>query len=84
MSNHASQMSIVPVTVANTESRRERMTADHAVAPNAAASATSKPTQARSYRSLTCLDGSEKVSQSVHGTRKTAASASSGATQRGT
>jgi len=84
MSNHASQTSIVPVTAANVESQRERVTADHAVAANAPASATSNPTQARSYRSLTCLDGSENVSQSVQGTRRSATSARSGATQRGT
>jgi len=84
MSNHASQTSIVPVTAAKTASRRERVTVAQAVAANAAASATSKPTHARSYRSVTCLDGSENVSQSVHGTRKSATNASSGATQRGT
>jgi len=82
-SNHASQTSIVPVTAAKTDSRRERTIADHAVAAKEAASATSKPTQARSYRSVTCLDGSENVSQSVHGTRKSATSARSGTTQRG-
>jgi len=84
MSNHASQTSIVPVTAAKTASRRERVTAAPAVAAKATASTTSKPTQARSYRSVTCLDGSENVSQSVHGTRKSATSARSGATQRGT
>ena len=47
-SNHASQTSIVPVTAANSGSHRERTIADHAVAPKAAASATSNPTQARS------------------------------------
>jgi hypothetical protein len=82
-SNHASQTSIVPVTAAKTARERERVTAAHAVAAKAAASAMSNPTHARSYRSVTCLEGSENVSQSVHGTRRSATSASSGATQRG-
>ena len=47
-SNHASQRSIVPSAAAKAISHRGFRSADHAVAANAAASATSKPTQATS------------------------------------
>jgi hypothetical protein len=84
MSNHASQTSIVPVTAANAVSQGDRRTAVNAVAAITAARATSKPTQARSYRSLTCRDGRLNVSHSVHGTSPIATSPSMGAAQRGT
>ena len=48
MSNQASQQSIVPVTAASGTSHCEPRKAAHAVAAKDAASATSKPTQARS------------------------------------
>lgn len=48
MSNHASQMSIVPVAAASGASHCNRRKAAQAVAANAVASPTSKPTQARS------------------------------------
>jgi hypothetical protein len=50
MSNQASQTSIVPVTAASGTSQRARKSPAHAVAANEHASATSKPTHARSYR----------------------------------
>ena len=48
MSNQASQTSIVPATAAKGTSQCERLMAAQVVAAKATASATSKPTQARS------------------------------------
>ena len=83
-SNHASARSSVPVAAAHASSQDDPRHAAAAVSRNAAASAVSKPDQARSQFSVPWCAGSDAESQTVHGSRPMPIRQKAGATQRRT